>query len=222
MIHSSRLPVLAATLALLLNICGFPCRAQQTVTPDGPGGSGVLHWKCSTQASPWIDEPDVPISSQSSHVPVPAAPSERVFVDSKRQSQVIDGWGGCFNERGWKAMEVLSPDAREALLRSLFDPNAGLKLNLCRTPIGASDYGISLYSLDETPFDYSMQHFSIDRDQQRLIPYIKAALAIRPDLKLWAVPWSPPSWMKDNGSLVSGKIKDDDKTLTALALYFAR
>ena len=98
-------------------------------------------------------------------------------------------------------------------MRSLFDPQKGLRLNLCRTPIGASDYGITLYSLDETPGDFAMEHFSIERDKERLIPYIKAALAIRPDLKLWAVPWSPPSWMKDNGNLVGGHIKDDPQTL---------
>lgn len=195
-----------ATLALFL--VGISCQAQE-----------ALHWKCSTQASPWMDKADVPLID---HVPVPAAPSDRVFVDSKRQSQVIDGWGGCFNERGWKAMEVLTPDARETVMRSLFDPTIGLKLNLCRTPIGASDYGITLYSLDETPGDYAMEHFSIKRDEERLIPYIKAAEAIQPDLKLWAVPWSPPSWMKDNDNLVAGSIKDDDKTLDALALYFAR
>jgi len=183
------------------------------------GAVGALHWKCTTQASLWTDKPDVPLTDK---ITVPAAKSDRVMVDSSRVLQTIDGWGGCFNERGWKAMEVLAPKDRDAVMRSMFDPGTGLKLNLCRTPIGASDYAISLYSLDETPGDYSMRHFSIARDEERLIPYIKAALAIRPGLKLWAVPWSPPSWMKDNQKLVAGNIKDDNQTLDALALYFSR
>jgi glucosylceramidase len=185
----------------------------------GVQAANALHWKCSTASSLWADQPDVAVTS---NVPVPTEKSARIFVDSKRPGQIIDGWGGCFNERGWKAMEVLTPAAREELLRNLFDAKDGLNLNLCRTPIGASDYAITLYSLDEAPGDYLMEHFSIKRDQEKLIPYLKAALAIRPDLKLWAVPWSPPSWMKDNNNLVAGKIKDDDKTLNALALYFAR
>jgi glucosylceramidase len=209
MINRSSLLILPVGL---LVVAVVNCAAHGQAAP-------VLHWKCSTAESPWADEPDVAVSGT---IAVPTAPSDRIFVDSKRQLQVIDGWGGCFNERGWKAMEVLSPDQRDAVMRSMFDPNSGLKLNICRTPIGASDYGISLYSLDETPGDYSMEHFSIARDEERLIPYIKAALAIRPDLKLWAVPWSPPSWMKDNYRLVSGRIKDDDQTLDALALYFAK
>ncbi len=43
-----------------------------------------------------------------------------------------------------------------------------------------------------------MRDFNIDRDRYILIPYIKSALAIRPDIKLWASPWCPPSWMKIN------------------------
>lgn len=158
----------------------------------------------------------------SDKIPVPISERALVLVDSKRREQVIDGWGGCFNERGWKAMESLSSEDRDQLMHNLFDAKAGLNLNLCRTPIGASDYAITLYSLDETAGDYAMEHFGIDRDKERLIPFIKAALAIRPEMKLWAVPWSPPSWMKDNNSLISGNIKDDDKTFDALALYFAR
>ena len=178
-----------------------------------------MHWKCSTAGSLWTAMPDVIVSDS---ISVPVKPADRVFVDSTKTLQAIDGWGGCFNERGWKAMEVLAPADRDAVMRSLFDPVDGLKLNLCRTPIGSSDYGITLYSLDETPGDYEMKDFSIARDEERLLPYIKAALAIRPDITLWSVPWSPPSWMKTNDNLISGNIKDDDKTLDALALYFAK
>ena len=204
---------------LVLGLLASRCHAQQTASRSEPTGQAALQWKCSTADHPWVDKPAVPITDR---VSVPSEPSTLVLVNSKRQSQVIDGWGGCFNERGWKAMEVLSPAAREEVMRSLFDPTTGLKLNLCRTPIGASDYAISLYSLDGTPNDYAMEHFSIRRDEEKLIPYIKAALAIRPDLALWAVPWSPPAWMKDNDNLLGGHIKDDAHTLDALALYFTR
>jgi glucosylceramidase len=187
-------------------------------------GATSLTWKCSTNSAPWTDKPAVPLSDT---VPLPVGTANRIFVDSTHTFQVIDGWGGCFNERGWKAMEVLTPANRDAVLRALFDPVTGLKLNMGRTPIGASDYAISLYSLNETAGDYAMANFSIARDKERLIPYIKAALAIRPDLYLWAVPWSPPSWMKKNNSLagkttLANEIKDDDQTLAALALYFTR
>ncbi len=176
-----------------------------------------MQWKCSTETHPWIDKPGVQVMSVD-----PAPGGMLIEINPAESFQRIDGWGGCFNERGWKAMEILSSADRLKLMKNLFDARDGLNLDLCRTPIGSSDYAISLYSLDETAGDFSMQHFSVERDRERLIPFIKAAMAIRPDLRVWGVPWSPPSWMKDSGRLDGGKIKDDDKTLDALALYFVK
>jgi glucosylceramidase len=67
-----------------------------------------------------------------------------------------------------------------------------------------------------------MSKFSIDRDKMRLIPYIQAALAIKPDIHLWASPWTPPTWMKKNKAMDGGQMDDTDTNLQALALYFAR
>ncbi len=200
----------------------FRCLGQGVTAPEStrlPVNGRKLHWKCSTAQSQWVDKPEVNLNDQ---VTAPTVGQNLVLVDSRRQEQIVDGWGGCFNERGQKAMEVLSSEQRDELMHNLFDAKTGLRLNMGRTPIGASDYAITLYSLNETPDDFSMQHFSIERDKERLIPFIKSALKVRPDMKLWAVPWSPPSWMKDNNNLIGGHIKDDAQTLDALALYFAR
>jgi len=199
-------------------LCGL------AIVPAFVGKGAALRWKSSTAGKPWVDRLEVPLNAT---VPTPDALAQRVVVNSRSLRQTIDGWGACFNERGWKAMEVLSPADREALMREFFHPTEGLRLGLCRTPIGASDYAIDLYSLNETAGDYAMANFSIERDRQRLIPYIKAAQAHRPDLKIWGSPWSPPSWMKNNQKL-SGRdgsnntIKDDARIFDALALYFAR
>ncbi len=70
-------------------------------------------------------------------------------MTSDLKRQVTDGRGGCFNERGWKAMEVLSDSDREEIMEELFDPEAGRRLNLCRTPIGANSNLIWNLVLDE-------------------------------------------------------------------------
>jgi hypothetical protein len=41
-------------------------------------------------------------------------------------------------------------------------------------------------------------HFSIFHDLNTLVSFIKGAEQYAPDLKIWASPWSPPSWMKWN------------------------
>jgi glucosylceramidase len=112
----------------------------------------------------------------------------------------------------------LSADDVTRAMKLLFDPKDGANFVYGRIPMGASDYAMSWYTLDDTAGDYTMDHFSIARDEQKLIPYIKAALAVRPDIKLWASPWVVPSWMMDSGS----KMKNDAQTLGAHALYMAR
>ena len=52
-----------------------------------------------------------------------------------------------------------------------------------------------------------------------LIPYIKAAKAIRADLKLFASPWSPPAWMKTSNSYRGGSLKQEPEILKAYANY---
>jgi glucosylceramidase len=144
-----------------------------------------------------------------------------VTVDDGAVAQRWDGFGGTFSERSADYLSQLSASDKEMALQLLFGPD-GLRFNRGRIPIGASDYAIDRYTLDETPGDTSMSKFSIERDKQKLIPYIKAALAVAPGLHLWASPWSPPTWMKSNGAFDGGTMKEDDATLRAFALYLTK
>jgi glucosylceramidase len=136
--------------------------------------------------------------------------------------QVWEGWGGCFNELGWIALSALPPERRDAVLRELFDPGDGCRFNLCRLPIGASDYAAEWYSHNEAAGDLEMKKFSIERDHKYLLPYIKAALALRPDVKLFASPWSPPTWMKFPKAYNYGTLIWNPDILRAYALYLAK
>ena len=139
------------------------------------------------------------------------------------------GMGGTFNEAGWDALAVLDAAERARAIDLLFDGQDGARFAWGRIPIGASDYALERYTLNDTPNDAEMTNFSIDRDQMYLIPYIKAAMAVKPDLRLWASPWSPPAWMKSNndlngikqGETAEATIKNEPTVLSALALYLA-
>jgi glucosylceramidase len=138
-------------------------------------------------------------------------------VDENTTYQRWDGFGGTFNEMGWDALSVVSSEITNAL-RLLFDAHDGANFVYGRIPIGASDYAMSWYTLAETANDYAMDDFSIARDRDMLIPYIQAALEIRPDLHLWASPWVVPDWMMDS----SRNMRSDAQTLEAHALYLAK
>src|SRR4029077_155677 len=151
--------------------------------------------------------------------------------------QTWDGFGGAFNEMGWDDLQQLSASDRDRAIKLLFDGTDGAHFVMGRIPIGASDYAMDRYTDDEsTTADYNMANFSISRDLMRLIPYVKAALAINPNLRLWASPWTPPTWMKttsgsDSGASCAltgntifdgGCMQDNAQVLQALALYLVR
>jgi len=110
----------------------------------------------------------------------------------------IEGFGACFNELGWKALELLSEADRQAVLAEFFDPAKGGRFTYCRMPLGANDFSVEAYSYDEQDGDFALKNFCIDHDRKTLIPFIKAAQKHQPELRLWASPWTPPSWMKRN------------------------
>lgn len=139
-----------------------------------------------------------------------------------REFQAWEGFGGCFNELGWRALESLPRRERERTLDALFRPDGPCRFNICRVPIGASDYAESWYSLNETPGDYAMKRFDISRDRGCLLRYVKAALARRPDITLFASPWSPPTWMKFPAACNYGKLVKTRRNLEAYALYLAK
>jgi glucosylceramidase len=120
-----------------------------------------------------------------------------VEVDLTATKQTVEGFGTCFNELGWISLSELSEADRAAILQDLFTPG-GLNLTMARMPLGANDFSVDFYSYDEVPGDLALEHFSIDRDRQRLIPFIRAAKAVNPALRVWASPWCPPEWMKVN------------------------
>ncbi len=133
----------------------------------------------------------------------------------------LRGFGTCFNELGWDALCLLSPDEADDILRRLFAPDSDLRLSIGRIPMNASDYARSWYSCDEVWGDFDLLYFNIDRDRTTLIPYIKAAQRFNPSLTFWTSPWSPPTWMKANGDypvLSNARFNGQDPRSDALLL----
>ncbi len=166
-----------------------------------------MKWIATSSTAPWCEK-----------VPQPTEALPQLFVTDRRQ-QAIDGFGGCFNEIGWQALEALSEDRRTHVLRDLFDPAIGCGYRLCRVPVGANDYALEWYSHNECDGDFAMKHFSIERDRRYLIPYVRAAMSIQPDLRLFASPWSPPTWMKQPRVYNYGVLRWEPEILESYALY---
>ncbi len=148
--------------------------------------------------------------------------SATVTVNASKTYQTWHGFGGTFNEKGWEALSVLSDADRARAMQLLFDVEDGAGFTWGRIPIGASDYASDRYTLNDNAGDLAMEKFSIERDKQKLIPFIRAAQAVKSDIKFWGSPWTPPPWMKDNGMYDKGAMKSDKENLDAYALYLVK
>ena len=121
-----------------------------------------------------------------------------VEIEVDKPLHVVEGFGSCFNELGWASLKLLSAKDREDIFKELFAPGTGACFTICRMAVGANDFSLKWYSYDETDGDFEMKNFSIANDLKTLVPFIKSAQKYNPSLKIWASPWSPPTWMKYN------------------------
>jgi len=137
-------------------------------------------------------------------------PALTITVDDSLRYQEMDGFGASLTESSaWLFSQKLTTEQRKEWLEKLFDPETGIGLNLLRQPMGASDFALSDYSYDDMPpgeQDFDLKHFSIQKDRAYVIPFLKEAMAINPNLKIIASPWSPPGWMKTSQSMIQGSL----------------
>lgn len=143
-----------------------------------------------------------------------------VELQPQRRKQEVLGFGGAFTDAATYMFSRLAPEARAALFHELFHPSE-MHFSVGRSCVGSSDYSLKAYSYDEsaTP-DPRLTKFSIAHDRQWILPMLREARAVNPDLFLLSSPWSPPGWMKDNGTMLGGTIRR--RYLAQYASYLTR
>jgi len=137
-------------------------------------------------------------------LPQPDESFPTVLVDTGKTFQTIVGIGGALTDASAEVYAKLPADQQKKLLTAYFDVEQGIGYSLCRTNIHSCDFSSDSYTY-APPGDKDLAHFSIEHDRRYRIPFIQAALAAAPQpFKLFASPWSPPEWMKTNGSMLHG------------------
>ena len=117
------------------------------------------------------------------------------------------GFGVALTGASCYLLHQMDPAERKQLLSFVYGKD-GMNLSVARLPIGSCDYSAELYSYDDEPFDVELKHFSIEKDRAYILPVIQEILEIRPDLRFYASPWSPPGWMKTSGFICGGYMRD--------------
>lgn len=171
-----------------------------------------------------------------------AATAPLITVDDAQRFQEIDGFGASLTDSAaWLFTTKLSPVQTDAAFKTLFSRKNGIALSFLRQPVGSSDLAVTFYSLDDlcqqtaqactspaSADDFGFAHYTLQHDQQAILPLLKKALALNPALRIMLTPWSPPGWMKSSGSMLgSNPETKKPSTLrpeasTAFALYLVK
>ena len=145
-------------------------------------------------------------------------------IDFDDLLQEMDGFGAALTgSSAWLINRQMSNAQSQQLLTDLFHQTNGIGVSYLRLPMGSSDFSLSNYTYNDLlpgQSDPELEFFSIAPDQQDIIPVLKRILDINPEIKIMGSPWSAPAWMKTNGSLMGGKLKEE--WYDTYALYFVK
>ena len=127
-----------------------------------------------------------------------------IFVNPKNTFQTFLGIGGAITDASAEVFAKLSPGKQVEFLQAYFSKEKGIGYSLIRTNIHSCDFSPGSYTYIAEG-DTALKTFSIDHDKQFRIPLIKRATdAAGGKVTLYASPWSPPAFMKDNNSMLKG------------------
>ncbi|HVO62168.1 MAG TPA: glycoside hydrolase family 30 beta sandwich domain-containing protein [Terriglobales bacterium] len=197
------------TRRTFLATSGLAAAALASVPQPAKQPSGDVAQKQPGEVSVWVTDDHhvlsrvTPVKWQIARAP---ALSNAISLDPQKKSQEILGFGAAFTDAACFMLNQLSPAARDQLFHTLFH-SSEMGFSVCRSCIGASDYSATLYSYDDGDVDPELKRFSIGHDRAYILPIIRAARKVNPDLFLFASPWSPPGWMKANGSMLGGSMR---------------
>jgi glucosylceramidase len=134
-----------------------------------------------------------------------------VEVDSTVTYQTVDGFGYSLTGGSAYLINRLPAAQKSSLLQELFGTGENsIGISYLRISIGASDLSTEVFSYNDMPAgqtDVNLANFSLSKDTVDLIPLLKEILLVNPGIKIMGSPWSPPVWMKDNGSSIGGSLQ---------------
>ena len=181
----------------------------------------------SSKAESWITTTDESLKLQKQNDLVfntETNSNQTIEVNPSQKFQTIEGFGFSLTGGSAQAILKLEKAKKEALLQELFSRKEdAIGLSYLRISIGASDLNEKVFSYDDLPegeTDLKLEKFNLGPDLNDVVPLLKEILAINPKIKIMGSPWSPPVWMKDNGSSKGGSLQP--KYYQVYAEYFVK
>ncbi|KAJ6224378.1 hypothetical protein RDWZM_002923 [Blomia tropicalis] len=128
-----------------------------------------------------------------------------VTINSEIKYHKIVGFGGAFTDAAGFNIVKLPKSMQTRLIEDYYGSD-GIEYRIARVPMGGCDFSTRPYTYDDHPNDFNLSKFALQsEDLQYKIPYLKMAQEASSDrLSIFASPWGPPAWMKENGKINEG------------------
>ena len=144
--------------------------------------------------------------------------STLLTLNTEQTYQKIDGFGWMLNQGSAKLLMQLPADTRRSLIEELYG-RKGLNASIVRVAIGACDLSESDYTYADSK-DETLSNFAIaNQDLNTVVPVLQEILSINPNVKVLALPWTAPTWMKSGASwtnaYIGGALKSEYYSLYA-------
>lgn len=203
---NKRIPIfiLACCTIFLFGVC----KKSTNNNPPSPAptpANEVDFWLTKANQSVLLSKQSAVIAFGTASNPYP-----NIEVDSVARFQQVDGFGYTLTGGSAYLINRLSANEKASLLNELFgSASNAIGISYLRLSIGASDLSSEVFSYNDLPAgqtDVTLSNFSLSKDTVDLLPVLQQILGINPNIKIMGSPWSPPVWMKDNGSSIGGSL----------------
>ncbi len=187
---------------MLMNVA---CGQKKPVETPGSGTNDVAMWLTKPDQSVLLKQQSTVLSFGTSSNTNPT-----IDIDTTTQYQTVDGFGYTLTGGSAQLINDMIANDRANLLNELFGNGANsIGISYLRVSLGASDLSSAVFSYNDLPSgqtDPTLAQFSLSFDTVNVVPVLKQILAINPNIKILASPWSAPVWMKDNNSSIGGSL----------------
>ncbi len=186
--------IISAILALASSIfagCGDGKDAPDPITPN-PGQvtvtGDVKMLSTTSNRSKDLTESAITFSTTDNMSP------STIRINPDETFQTIDGFGAAITGSTAVNLLKMSDADRADFLKKTFSPTEGYGMSYIRVCIGCSDFSLSEYTCCDKE---GIENFALtDEENKYVIPVLKEILAINPNIKILASPWTAPRWMK--------------------------
>jgi glucosylceramidase len=132
-----------------------------------------------------------------------APAGDKIVIDVTKKYQEILGFGCGFSEASSYLWCQMNPTQQAEVLEALFGPT-GVRHSFGRIIIGGCDFSLGAPYVDLINDSKDLCGFSLQHEEQYLIPFAKAAKSKCPEYGFWGTPCTPPAFMKTNHDLMRG------------------